>query len=600
MEALDRSDARLHASQGSLVSSLHLTELNGATPNKGHRRNGKLTFRDGEEREAGGANKQEIVRRGDSEPLSAKELLSLSSVHKGRVDVTSPPYSSGAMNVSKHRTSLPPSFAAPTGGSSGRRRSLTRGDSVPTTPTRQGGGSLPRSMAADGEPNPKPPRVVVGGGSSSSRLKRVSSARGPGDDPRFSSRPSSFFISPSKSQSASPLKPNAVGSAIRLNSTPRVEREGPAEAPLVTRPVPLFLSANTKVQEEKAGPPTSNTPLMHRSTMKRLVEMYYSGDSGATTLGGVSSSASLQRSGEEVSPMLPKGSLESMISSTSASSVEVLLSTLAENALRMDHDSSMQPLQRSPDGEEAREEVFRDSAPAEGLLASQKNATEELAGLCMATGYHPSEDEVRDCIQRGADPLAKASPSAVSPMLHRLIVTSRLKVLRACLETPLALDFTTTDDSGRTPLHIIFDMFGFTFYAADEKEREVILRKQRAIVAALLTAILERLETHPRDIVDWSLKDHREYDFLSLAAMRGQLSVVWPILLEHKVEYFMGLEEPIPVATKLLRTDIAQLPMEQRVFIEEGEWRSPLALASLSLLAVGLVSKVVQKVRVNR
>lgn len=177
---------------------------------------------------------------------------------------------------------------------------------------------------------------------------------------------------------------------------------------------------------------------------------------------------------------------------------------------------------------QAKEEQ-RNSAEADGETGGERE-TKELQGMSSL---------VRACIERNVHVLFHA-PGMKRPILHEFMHRGDVAAVRECLTTTRALDLTTRDAFGRTPLHCIF-CYGRTI--------------------PMLHVILDRLlVTHKRvDKVDWSLEDNEGHDILSLAAYYGILARVWEVLKERRVRYFRKYVGRIPIRKRIRLGDWEQL-----------------------------------------
>lgn len=139
-----------------------------------------------------------------------------------------------------------------------------------------------------------------------------------------------------------------------------------------------------------------------------------------------------------------------------------------------------------------------------------------------------SLDVVQRCVSGGAD-LLFWPEGKECPILHLCIANGHVEVLKRLLETPRLVDFTVADKSVNhsTPLHCV----------AGSGRVFIPVRK------AMLTAILNRLSTHPNDKVDWSAKDVNGYDFLSYTAWCGLLGDLYPMVKGQP--YYKAATKPI-------------------------------------------------------
>eukprot|EP00796_Vickermania_ingenoplastis_P008904 gene8904-biopygen6413 len=100
------------------------------------------------------------------------------------------------------------------------------------------------------------------------------------------------------------------------------------------------------------------------------------------------------------------------------------------------------------------------------------------------------------------------------PALSLLIRRGELGAVLACLESPREIDFTCTT-RGRTLL--IYEIVLANTAGWPDYNRRV------------LSAVVDRVASHPKDKVDWSMKVYG-MNLLSFAARYQLLSVFWPVL----------------------------------------------------------------------
>lgn len=151
-------------------------------------------------------------------------------------------------------------------------------------------------------------------------------------------------------------------------------------------------------------------------------------------------------------------------------------------------------------------------------------------------------DVVRRCVASDVDILLIQEGKCYPP-LHRCIINGHVEALKLLLETRRDVDFTMSGTGEFTypPLHHVAGC-GFS----------VDMKK------AMLTAILDRLSSHPNDKVDWSLKDEDGNDFLSYAAFWGSLSAMYP-MVKH-LPYYVNAAKPIVLTME---------PMDMKEWVED-------------------------------
>eukprot|EP00796_Vickermania_ingenoplastis_P007500 gene7500-5285_t len=167
-------------------------------------------------------------------------------------------------------------------------------------------------------------------------------------------------------------------------------------------------------------------------------------------------------------------------------------------------------------------------------------------------------DCVIACVQRRADlflcptsPLHLCPRHHRRPLLHQLTLLGRIPLLAACLTSPLRLDFTRCDSEGFTVLHLL--PCGATKSAAD--------------VEKLLTLLLDRIEAHPSDRIQWDQGDNWGRPFLVFATNWRRLPFVFP-LLRQRVPFFRDATEPISISCGVRRSDWAKLAAEDQNWLE--------------------------------
>lgn len=179
-------------------------------------------------------------------------------------------------------------------------------------------------------------------------------------------------------------------------------------------------------------------------------------------------------------------------------------------------------------------------------------STAKLVKLCWIGDAEPSE--VEKLVEDGAD-LCFQQPGVILPLLHQLLNTGSLSSVQACLKTPRVIDFTVTDLLENTALHHI-----------------CLNHSGRNHLVELLHMVLDRLQAHPGDIIDWSLTNRRGDTFLSLAAKYGVLSVVWEILQTRKVSFFTEPSQLFLIKHNVKYADWVSIKEDDRKFfaLEKG------------------------------
>eukprot|EP00796_Vickermania_ingenoplastis_P005287 gene5287-3792_t len=160
-----------------------------------------------------------------------------------------------------------------------------------------------------------------------------------------------------------------------------------------------------------------------------------------------------------------------------------------------------------------------------GELISASSATLGLIQACKSST--PAVHEVQRCVDNNAD-VCFWDLDMNKPLLHHLIENSHVECVAACLTTRRPIDFTAGDDWGWTPLHFVCPK-----------------RVLWEAAAEMMRLMVWRIETHPADVVQWTLVSHDGYDILSCAAKYQKLSCIWP-LISHMAE-FADHVDPFPL-----------------------------------------------------
>eukprot|EP00796_Vickermania_ingenoplastis_P001057 gene1056-biopygen858 len=151
-------------------------------------------------------------------------------------------------------------------------------------------------------------------------------------------------------------------------------------------------------------------------------------------------------------------------------------------------------------------------------------ATSRLWAACL--GYpEPDYAAIDECVSAGADVMCRVLDK--EPLLTIVLVRGPVKVVEAVLRTPRRIDFTIENSSFNTPLHRLAEgwLNGY------EKTPEEVRR--------LLHLVLDRLEQHPNDVVDWGKKNQSGIEPISAAAACSHLATFVEVVLhERPVPYF--------------------------------------------------------------
>lgn len=139
------------------------------------------------------------------------------------------------------------------------------------------------------------------------------------------------------------------------------------------------------------------------------------------------------------------------------------------------------------------------------------------------------------------------------PILHYFIRIANVEVVMALMQSPNIIDFDTKDKDGHAPLDLIV------------KDPLQSSMPTRLVAVELLSAMIERLRTHPTDKISWGLKDENGHTFISRVANSQMLSVCWPVL--KQLPFFQDKSRhPIVLTYYTYRSDWVNLTKEDKAF----------------------------------
>lgn len=123
--------------------------------------------------------------------------------------------------------------------------------------------------------------------------------------------------------------------------------------------------------------------------------------------------------------------------------------------------------------------------------------------------------DVEACLTSGADVLF--IPADYHCSILELTLLLRPEVFSICVDSPYPLNFRRTDERGNTLLHRLAS--------------PSILTTPKAV--EVMAGISQRMNSHPGDTIDWTQRDEKGRDFLSLAVQHQRLSALWPYVKKH-------------------------------------------------------------------
>lgn len=158
--------------------------------------------------------------------------------------------------------------------------------------------------------------------------------------------------------------------------------------------------------------------------------------------------------------------------------------------------------------------------------------------------YHATTVAALEALLAKGGNLSERKPHLTESPLHRFVALRDGALLEACMRWDQPIDFTVRDPHGKTPLH----------YAMEPWEPSADGKSER-----ILKILVDRIKSHPTDVVDWDQQDDVGNDVLSLAAKHDAVHVVWPMLRDLPPYCDRQGTWEIRVRIPILRSDIEQL-----------------------------------------
>eukprot|EP00796_Vickermania_ingenoplastis_P012140 gene12140-biopygen8896 len=192
------------------------------------------------------------------------------------------------------------------------------------------------------------------------------------------------------------------------------------------------------------------------------------------------------------------------------------------------------------------------------LIDQQQAATAKLRELCFdgdSRSWRESPDvaALRACVERGANVMEECVTArgvgglgTTNPALSVYMSLLNVDVVKCLLASPLPINFTHTNESGMTPLHVV---------VRDHDQRRV---------GEMLTAVLDRLAKRPDvDTVDWGLTDKKGHEPASVAGYWKQLGTLMRCVRRARektsTEYFLERKARISLTLPTSQEDWFQL-----------------------------------------
>eukprot|EP00796_Vickermania_ingenoplastis_P010604 gene10604-7368_t len=187
----------------------------------------------------------------------------------------------------------------------------------------------------------------------------------------------------------------------------------------------------------------------------------------------------------------------------------------------------------------------------EELLHKCNRATGIFWKLCQAPC--PDVNKMRQMVAKECpDPMHQCGAWEGRPLLSQLLWCKGIGV-EVLLTSRGSIDFTVVDHYGRTPLHYM-----------------TCLHAYPVRVRRVLRLIIDHVNSHPSDVIDWGLEDSEGNDPLS-SANEADLLPVWIQVVRHDcpVPYYVNARRLI-ISTEVLRKDMRKLIVQKVTFFSCG------------------------------
>lgn len=175
------------------------------------------------------------------------------------------------------------------------------------------------------------------------------------------------------------------------------------------------------------------------------------------------------------------------------------------------------------------------------------NATDKLLDISSETDYNPPLNLARRCVKEGADVTAKKG-TWLFPLLTYVVKTKNEEFLKVLLESPNAIDFTSTRCKEKiNPFHAI-----------------TMSTCTRDKVRKVLELLLDRVAAHPEDVVDWDQKCGKKKDVVARMAEEGHLSTFWEAVKAMEIAHFVKRDGRIRVTQPVKASDWDRISAEDK------------------------------------
>lgn len=174
-------------------------------------------------------------------------------------------------------------------------------------------------------------------------------------------------------------------------------------------------------------------------------------------------------------------------------------------------------------------------------------------------------EKVRDLVRGGADIFYTPDKYEADPILHQLVRGGEVEAFLVCLEGPKDLDFTVSDTMWNTVPQCI------------AQSTRISVRD----IQRMMEAVVQHIERHPCDAVNWSNQNNDGKDFVDLAAENELLSVLYTVVKD--MPHFSDQTEPMALKACWVQ-DVAALDDVDRAAFDVSQAKTYVADESTSRL----------------
>lgn len=174
-------------------------------------------------------------------------------------------------------------------------------------------------------------------------------------------------------------------------------------------------------------------------------------------------------------------------------------------------------------------------------------------------------DTLRECVSAGADVMYTAESRTEGLVLHKLAIDGHTEGFLTCLETARDINFTLVSNVGPSKGQTVLQ------YLAGKSCSECVEGR-----VSMIKGIVDHIQRHPNDCVDWECRTRSGVDFINLVAQNHLLRHLYPVI--RVMPYYQDQESPIPLSEvwrfdyeALDETEKEELDISGAVIFESSE-----------------------------